>query len=249
MDVPQEQERDPRQGPDAPLPRDPRALEGAMGYVFEDRRLLMQALTHASHANERQDSLLRDNERLEFLGDAVLDLCVSHILMDRFEDSAEGDLSRFRALVVDESGLCQVARSLSLGDYILLGKGEEQSGGRKKPSILADTMEAILGACYLDNGFEGTREIVRRLFSPVLDMVNTHRILQDYKTLLQEFTQQKFRTLPRYVLIREEGPAHDKTFEIDLTLNQRVLARALGKSKKEAEQRAAREAYCLLTRG
>jgi ribonuclease-3 len=221
-------------------------LSKTLGYTFAKPELLMQAFRHASYVNEQVDSDPDDNERLEFLGDAVLDLAVSHLLMERFQDAEEGDLSKYRARVVDETGLCQVARRLRLGDYLLLGRGEDQGHGREKPSILANTTEALIGALYLDAGFDKTLEIVGRLFSPLLESVGATEMDHDFKSLLQEYTQQIYQTLPKYRLVEESGPAHDKTFRVMLTLEGEGLSEGVGKSKKEAEQKAAREAFLCL---
>ena len=161
-------------------------LSKALGYVFSQHELLLQAFRHSSYVNEQSGQDLEDNERLEFLGDAVLDLAVSHLLMDNFLDAEEGDLSKYRAMVVDESGLCQIARRLNLGDYLFLGKGEEQSQGRKKPSILANTMEALLGALYLDAGFEKAMDVIRMLFAPLIVRAGTEDMPHDFKSQLQE---------------------------------------------------------------
>lgn len=221
-------------------------LNEALGYAFKSPELLCKAFRHSSYVNEQSDQDMEDNERLEFLGDAVLDLAVSHILMEFFEDAREGDLSKSRAMVVDEAGLYRVAKRLKLGDYLFLGKGEELSHGRKKPSILANTMEALLGAIYLDAGFEKTKEITRNLFAPLLEKVGTQEMSQDFKSLLQEYTQKMHKSLPKYNLSSEKGPAHDKTFRVELFLNGEMLAEGEGKSKKDAEQEAAREAYYCL---
>ena len=217
-----------------------------LGYRFKQPGLLSQAFRHASYVNEQSDLNLEDNERLEFLGDAVLDLAVGHILMELFQDAEEGDLSKYRALVVDEGGLYQVALSLGLGDFLLLGKGEAQSHGREKPSILANTTEALIGALYLDAGFDRAKKIIYRWFSPLLARVGTAEMVNDFKSLLQEYTQQTHKTLPKYRFLEESGPAHDKTFKVLLTLKGQVLAEGEGKSKKEAEQNAAREAFSCL---
>lgn len=219
-----------------------------LGYQFKHPELLWQAFLHASYVNEQLDSDLEDNERLEFLGDAVLDLAVGHLLMETFRCAEEGDLSKYRALLVDESRLSDVAIGLGLGDYLFLGKGEEQSNGRKKPSILANTAEALFGALYLDAGFERTKEIIRNLFWPLLEKIGSEGMTQDFKSLIQEHTQQVYQSLPRYQLVEESGPAHEKIFKVALTLNGRVLGYGEGKSKKEAEQKAAREAMCCLKR-
>ena len=224
-------------------------LCNALGYRFKQPKLLYQAFRHSSYVNERANSDLEDNERLEFLGDAVLELAISHILMELFQGAEEGELSKFRAILVGETGLYQVAQRLGLGDCLLLGRGEEQSHGRKKSSILADTTEALMGALYLDAGFPKTMEIIRRLFSPFLERIGTSEMVQDFKSLLQEYTQQAFKALPKYSLVEETGPDHDKTFRVALTLNGRVLAQGEGKSKKEAEQMAAKEAFSCLKEG
>jgi ribonuclease III len=228
-------------------PKNLDALCKKLGYTFKDSELLVQAFRHASYSNEQNDEDIGDNERLEFLGDAVLDLAVSHLLMEFFQDADEGHLSKYRAMLVDEGGLYQIATELDLGEYLLLGKGEEHTFGRKKPSILANTMEALLGAIYIDAGFEKTLDIVRKLFSPMIVKVGDNEMLQDFKSLLQEHTQQYFQTIPKYRLIKESGPAHDKTFRIALILNGENLAEGEGKSKKEAEQRAAKEGFFCLT--
>jgi ribonuclease-3 len=208
----------------------------------------VEAFRHASYVNEQADPNLRDNERLEFLGDAVLDLAISHLLMDLFGEAEEGELSKCRAMLVDEASLSRVAAGLRLGDYLMLGRGEEQGQGRQKPSILANTMEALLGALYLDAGFERVMEVIRKLFGPSLKRLRKKETYHDFKSLLQEFTQQNFKTTPQYRLVGESGPAHDKTFRVLLLLNGDVLAKGQGKSKKEAEQNAAREGFFCLKR-
>jgi len=212
-------------------------------YNFRDRNLLEEAFRHSSFVNESGDPDLRDNERLEFLGDAVLDLAVSHMLMEIHRAAREGDLSKFRAMAVNEASLLRIARRLQLGDCLLLGRGEERTQGRKKPSILANAVEALIGALYLDAGFTRTAEIIQNLFHPLLRDLGRELPNHDYKSLVQEFTQQRYRNRPEYVLVDESGPPHDKTFVIAFRLNGRIVAEASGKSKKSAEQKAAREAY------
>lgn len=221
-------------------------LQDRLGYRFRDTALLQQAFQHASYVNENVDDKLEDNERLEFLGDAVLDLAISHLLMDRFPDADEGALSRFRSVLVDEQGLCIVASHLNLGDYVLLGKGEKQSKGRKKPSILANTVEALLGAMYLDGGYDAAFQVVRDVFSIPLERIDTPEMVHDFKSRLQEFTQKMNRMMPRYRLVDEKGPPHERRFVVEIAYNGRILARGEGRSKKEAEQRAAREALLCL---
>lgn len=226
----------------------PDQLSKKLGYNFNQPLLLEQAFCHASYANENPGLQLKDNERLEFLGDAVIDLVISHLLMEEFPDAKEGDLSKYRAMIVDETGLYEIALGLELGDYLLLGKGEEQGSGRQKPSILANTMEALCGAVYLDGGFQSAMEVIGRCFRPLLDRVGKNGIAHDFKSLLQEFTQRNYKTAPNYHLINETGPDHNKTFTIGLSLQGKVLAQGTGKSKKEAEQNAAREAFFCLQR-
>ncbi|MCF8061597.1 MAG: ribonuclease III [Deltaproteobacteria bacterium] len=221
-------------------------LTSKLGYTFRNKGLLEEAFRHSSYVNEVGDPDLRDNERLEFLGDAVLDLSISHLLMDRFKEAREGELSKFRAMVVDEQSLCQIAQGLNLGGCLLLGRGEERTQGRCKPSILANALEALMGALYLDAGFARTDEMVRRLFIPLIRELEEVSI-RDYKSLLQEYTQLHHKVRPEYVLVDEKGPPHDRVFRIALRLNGRVVADSTGRSKKAAEQKAAREAYRWLT--
>ena len=221
-------------------------LDKKIGYSFRKEELIEEALRHSSYVNENRELKLRDNERLEFLGDAVLDLAISHILMDKFSDLKEGDLSKYRASIVNETGLCKVAEELELGEYILLGKGEEMTNGREKPSILANTMESLLGALYLDAGFEKAREIIRELFSFQINNIRSKKSNFDYKSLLQEHTQNHLKILPEYILIDEDGQPHNKIFKAAVKIGDELMAEGIGKSKKEAEQKAAKEAfYCL----
>lgn len=228
--------------------RDLKELSLRLGYEFRRPELLAEALRHASYVNEVGDPELNDNERLEFLGDAVLDLAVSHLLMDLFRDAKEGHLSKWRAAVVNERVLSELALELDLGSYLVLGKGEEMSGGRGKPSILADTLEALLGAVYQDGGFEPAKDIVRNLLLHNLEQLEDIGQVEDFKSLLQEFTQETYRTRPEYKLLGESGPPHDKTFKVALLIQGRKVSEGEGKSKKEAEQRAAREAFFCVTR-
>jgi ribonuclease-3 len=220
-------------------------FEARLGYRFHDRRLLEMALTHKSYLNENPSPLREDNERLEFLGDAVLNLAVGHLLMEWQPLRAEGELSRSRALVVNEAGLARVAEALTLGDWLFLGKGEEQTGGRRKPSLLADACEAVMAAVYLDGGYDVVFRVIRQLFELRLrearDPTNA-----DFKTRLQERAQGRLRCSPRYSVVAENGPDHDKVFEVALSLEGREVARGRGRSKKEAEQRAAAQALVVL---
>jgi len=218
------------------------ALEEALGYRFNAPSLLDCALTHRSYANENPDLLKQDNERLEFLGDAVLTLCISDILMKKFPECSEGDLSKIRSSIVNEKPLARLARELRLGDYLLLGRGEEISGGRLKSSLLANALEAMIAAIYCDTGFDGVCGCVGRRFLPLLDTGDIKILYRDYKTSLQEITQNRFRVIPRYSVLREFGPDHDKVFQIRVSVGDIVSAAGLGRNKKEAEQRAARKA-------
>jgi ribonuclease III len=197
--------------------------------------------------NEADDPDLRDNERLEFLGDAVLDLAISHMLMEKHADAREGDLSKFRAMTVNENGLLFVAQKLEIGKHLLLGRGEERTHGREKPSILANAVEALIGAVYLDAGFDKSSEIIRKLFSSLVQEIGEAAMGNDYKSLFQEYTQQHFKTRPEYQVVKESGPPHDRTFVVALKLNGKTVAEGSGKSKKAAEQKVAREAYYWMT--
>jgi ribonuclease III len=217
-------------------------LERILGHPFRDAALLEQALRHASWCNEQHGKQLEDNQRLEFLGDAVLALTVAQRLMARFPTAHEGDLSVTRAQVVSEEGLTDVARALGLGAFLLLGKGEDRSGGRDKPKILADAFEAIVAAVYLDGGFAAAEALVERL---LIDRINAAEIknFYDFKTRLQETAQARLKATPTYRVVQELGPDHDKRFVVAVTIGTDEWARAVGKSKKEAEQMAAAEAH------
>jgi len=216
-------------------------LEVVLGYTFKDRTLLETALRHASWANEHVEDPVGDNERLEFLGDAVLDLIVGHKLMTRFPKLREGQLSVTRAQVVSESALAGIASKLGLGSWIKLGKGEDRSGGRAKGSILADAFEAVVAAVYVDGGFDAAWTLVGRLLDERIDRVE-FKGFSDHKTRLQEAAQAKLKTTPTYEVVAELGPDHDKRFIVEVIMLERVWSRAIGRSKKEAEQLAAAEA-------
>lgn len=217
-------------------------LEERLGLPLLDRRMALVALTHKSWVNEHQTEGVPDNERLEFLGDAVIDLAVSHRLMERFPEAREGSLSRLRSSIVDESGLAEVARSLDLGGLLRLGRGEERTGGRTKPSLLADALEAVIAVVYLDGGLPRVLQVVDRLFVDALDRAGTPPANRDFKTRLQELSHIDLGGAPRYRVVEERGPDHAKVFVVELTIGERTLARAEGRTKKEAEQLAARDA-------
>jgi ribonuclease III len=225
--------------------RDPSGIEQTLQYQFNDKNLLQEALRHSSFVNEFGEPQLRDNERLEFLGDAVLNLIVGHILMRRYPDLKEGDLSRSRANLVNESHLAAMARSFDLGLYIQLGKGEIQTHGREKNSILADTFEALMASIYLDGGFEAAYQIIETNFQPLIEQLHTAANNYDYKSQLQEKVQVEHGSMPDYIIIREDGPDHDKTFRVALKVLN-IETEGSGKSKKAAEQDAARSALEVL---
>jgi ribonuclease-3 len=215
-------------------------LEGTLGVRFTDADLLRTALTHRSYAFERNETVT--NERLEFLGDSVLGIVVTDMAYRTYPDEQEGWLAKLRAAIVNMTALADVSRSLGLGDHLLLGKGEEQSGGRDKASILADAFEAVLGAVYLDLGLDPARELVERLFRPRMEAYVRGEGGRDYKTILQELASQALRSLPEYRL-RDVGPDHEKEFTATVYLGGQPYGRGTGRSKKEAEQQAAQEAF------
>jgi len=228
------------------LPKKPDNLTAILNYSFKNQELLSQAFRHPSYVYEKDDPGVSDNQRLEFLGDAVINLAISHLLMESFPEMKEGDLSKHRASLVSESGLHFIARELELGDYLLLGKGEERTNGRKKPSILTDALEALIGAIYLDGGFTDALRVIEGIFSPLLNRIGLGGSINDFKTELQEYSQEAFQSTPEYRLEKETGPDHNKTFYVAVYLKGNVLGRGEGKSKKEAEQRAAKEALVCL---
>lgn len=219
-------------------------LEHAIGYRFQNISLLQNALTHSSFANERWRNSLMSNERLEFLGDSILGMIVADHLYRSFPNRPEGELTRMRADMVCERSLALVANQIGLGSHLLLGKGEEQGGGRNRDSILADAVESVIAACYLDGGMEAAREFIQKF---ILIHVPVNRLQNsDYKTALQELVQQKKNQVLTYALVGETGPDHDKSFQVELTLNGRTIGRGTGSSKKRAEQDAARAAMEML---
>lgn len=215
-------------------------------YKFNDETLLLESLQHSSYVNEQADPDLRDNERLEFLGDAVLNLVVGHLLMQCYPDAREGDLSRMRATLVNEDHLADLAADIDLGDTIRLGKGELQTDGREKKSILANTFEALTAAVYLDAGFDGVCEFIRAHFSKHIDLIEASDADRDFKSRLQERVQESKKAVPRYSVVTTSGPDHDKTFKVQVTVDTHK-ALGEGKSKKAAEQEAARQMLAQLS--
>ncbi|MEN9723161.1 MAG: hypothetical protein RJB38_1147 [Pseudomonadota bacterium] len=220
-------------------------LQRRLGYFFGDRAILIQAMTHTSYGHENHPEkplALRDNERLEFLGDAILDVIVSDLLLETFPGAAEGQLSKMRAAVVNEKTLAFVARSIYLQENLRLGKGEIQTGGQLKPSILSSAFEALIAAIYIDGGFLAVYPVVRHLFSPLFSDEKDLILLYDHKTQLQELAQARHKITPSYHLLGTQGPDHAKRFQVEVRLGNQILAQAEGSSKKEAEQNAARAA-------
>lgn len=214
-----------------------RVLEQDLNYRFAQIELLNQALTHKSFVHERREPV-QHNERLEFLGDAVLGLVISDYCYAKFGACAEGELSKLRASLVNEGHLATIARCLKLGSYLLVGRGEELTGGRAKSSLLADTFEAVLAAIYLDSSLVEVYRVVLHCFRGAIHTVLSEGS-KDYKSELQEYTQEKFGCVPSYAIVREYGPDHEKVFEVELAIRGRLHGVGVGKSKKEAEQAAA----------
>jgi ribonuclease-3 len=215
-------------------------LEKAIGYRFRNISLLQNALAHSSYANERWHNSLMSNERLEFLGDSILGMTVADHLYRTFTDRPEGELTRMRADMVCEKTLAAVANRIGLGQHLLLGHGEEQGGGRNRESILADAVESIIAACYLDGGFECAAAFIRSFILCDVPVQRMHNV--DYKTGLQELVQRKKNQVLSYTLVGESGPDHDKQFTAQVSLNGNVVGQGTGRSKKRAEQDAARMA-------
>jgi len=217
-----------------------RNIEEALGYTFHNSSLLIEAMTHSSYANE-QPAGLADNERLEFLGDAVLDLVVSQYLLQHLPDSPEGELTRIRAEVVAMPSLSRLAERLDLGSGLLLGRGEERSGGREKSNLLADTLEALFGAILIDGGYAAARSVILPLFMPLVHQAAADAG-QDFKSRLQEVLQAAQRGLPVYHLTGTTGPAHERIYHIDVLIDQRLHGSGQARTKKGAEQSAAKAA-------
>ena len=211
-------------------------LEQRIGYKFENFDLLVKAMTHSSYANEHRYEKKENNERLEFLGDAVLELISSDYLFAKYPETPEGVLTKKRASMVCEPTLALCAREIPLGDYLLLGKGEDATGGRKRDSIVSDAMEALIGAIYLDGGFANAKEFIHRF---ILNDMEHKKLFYDSKTILQEIVQGHTDETLTYVLLKEEGPDHNKSFEVSAMLDGQEIGRGIGRTKKSAEQRAA----------
>ena len=214
-------------------------LEEIIGYSFKNQALLELAMTHSSYSNDNKLGKQKNNERLEFLGDAVLELASSEFLFFEYESKPEGELTRLRASIVCEPTLAQAAKDFKLNDYLRLGNGEENTGGRYRDSIISDALEALIGAIYLDGGFASAKEFVAKF---VLNDIENKHLFYDSKTILQEIIQKKYKERVEYVLVGESGPDHDKTFSVEAVFKNTVLGRGQGGTKKRAEQQAAYEA-------
>ena len=214
-------------------------LQERLGYRFKNQDFLQDALTHKSFVNENRPLNIRDNERMEFLGDAVLDLVISDLLYEKFPEMKEGDLSKKRSSIVRGSTLYSIATDLGIGPHILMGRGEAQSGGDMKSSLLADTFEAVVAAIYLDGEISAARRFITQIFTPLLDLAPKVR---DYKSQFQELCQKDKHLAPKYEVIKRVGPDHDKLFDVQLELDGKVISIGQGKSIKEAERQAAKEA-------
>ncbi len=217
-------------------------FQNGLKVSFQDEKLLQQAFIHASYLNENPGFAAADNERLEFLGDAVLNFICSKLIYTRYPDLPEGSLTEIRVILIREETLAKLAADLRLGDYLLLSKGEENSKGRHKKSNQADALEALLGAIFLDRGLEAAEDFIIPRLEPILDMITPRQSIRNYKGRLQEHTQNIDRQLPLYRLIRSAGPDHDKSFAVEVCLGGDVLGRGFGKSMKEAEMDAAHKA-------
>ena len=214
-------------------------LETEIGYAFKDKDLILKALTHSSYANEKKMEKYNHNERLEFLGDAVLEGCTSDFLFKEYLDKPEGDLTRLRASIVCEPTLAECARAIHLPDFLILGKGEETTGGRYRDSIVSDAFEAVIGAIYLDGGIEEAKKFIIRF---VLNDIENKHLFYDSKTILQETVQKLYKKKVEYKLISEEGPDHDKKFNVQVLLEDTILGEGIGRTKRKAEQQAAYQA-------
>lgn len=219
-----------------------REFQNTLNYRFRNTELLKNALTHSSYVNEGQRVNICNNERLEFLGDAIFDAIISEFLYNTLDSVEEGQLTKLRAAIVCERSLAECSKKLNVGKYLRLGRGEDNSGGRNRNSILADAMEAVIGAIYLDGGWEVTRRFILRTFAQTIDDAISGKLFTDYKTSIQEKLQSKGEADIGYVLTKEEGPDHDKVFYIDLHYNGAIIGSGSGRSKKEAEQNAAKQA-------
>lgn len=227
--------------------RDTQGLEKALGYCFKDRNLLSESLTHKSYLNENPEGDPRCNERLEFLGDSVLGIVIAEALFLEGENLTESDMSKIKSYLVNEAVLFHLASELSLGSYLMLGRGEEASGGRSKRSVLSDAMEALFGAVFLDGGYGPARSLILGLFRERMTEVVSRKGGYDFKSELQEKSQAVFGMLPEYMIVKQEGEDHKKVFTSEVYIDGKLYGRGSGKSKKEAQMSAAKEAVLKLS--
>ena len=223
-----------------------KTLQNKLNINFFNEGLLFEALVHTSYYNEQKQrgrTDVKSNERLEFLGDAVVDILICEILYREYPDLNEGTMAKIKAAVASEEVLSDIAHSLGLGDFLFLGKGEEKSGGRLRSSILADTLESLIAAIYIDLGYEKVKELFWKKFKFYINEVLEGRKLFDYKTALQEITQKRYHVVPEYILVKTEGKGHDKVFYVEVRVKDKTYGKGVGRSKKEAEKKAAKEAY------
>lgn len=219
-----------------------KTFEEGLGITFNDGELLRQAFTHRSYLNEHRGEVSTHNERLEFLGDAVLELIVTHFLYNQFPDKPEGDLTAYRAALVNAVTLSEVAGKIGMNEYLLLSKGEAKDTGRARGILLANAIEALIGAIYLDQGYEAAKQFIEKNLFPKMDEIITKKLWRDPKSTLQEKVQELEGATPHYSVVRETGPDHDKQFIVGVYMKDNLLAQGAGKSKQEAEQDAARNA-------
>jgi ribonuclease-3 len=217
-------------------------LQEAIGFTFKDDSLFREALVHRSYLHENPSFPSRDNQRLEFLGDALLDFVAGDYLYRRYPKMREGELTSLRAALVKEETLARFAQALDLGRYLYLGRGEEESGGRERPSLLADAFEALAGALYLDGGLKAAKRFILRFLEPETDRIIAQGEVRDYKSLFQEEAQRRFQATPLYRTIDERGPDHNKLFTVEVLIEEKVYGRGEGRTKQAAEQEAARQA-------
>jgi len=229
--------------------KDVKQVEKQIGVKFRNRELLTTALTHRSYVNERTGEAVPDNERLEFLGDAVLDFLTGYLLYERFPDLPEGRLTRLRAALVRTAALAELAEQCELGPHIRMGKGEEASGGRKRVTTLCAVFEAVVGALYLDQGMDAVRKFVEPLFLPMLERILSESLDQDARSILQEWSQATHNETPTYRTVEETGPEHEREFMVEVLIGEQVVGCGVGRSKRSAAQAAARAALHMLKQG
>jgi len=221
-------------------------LEKKLSYSFHDIGLLSTSLTHRSYVNENQQSGVSDNERFEFLGDSILGACVSDLIIKKYSGLSEGDLTKIRSVLVCEENLAEIARYLQMGDCLLIGRGEENAGSRNKDSFLANALEAVVAALYLDSDYNNVKDIIYELFKSLLEKDNLKTDYSDYKTALQELCQKKYKTTPMYMVVDSSGPEHAKVFEVRVVIINKLTEYGRGRSKKDAEKQAAQKALDIL---